>query len=117
MRIPASATIRETFEETGLKIGSPTFCGVLVETSPTNYNWICFVYLAEINYVVPPVCNEGELEWIAYSELLDVPTPQTDWYIYKYLIEQKPFMFNARYDDQLRLRSMQEEIEKTSLSI
>jgi 8-oxo-dGTP diphosphatase len=75
------------------------------------------VYLTEINHVEPPFCNEGELHWIPYSNLLDVPTPQTDWYIYKYLMDSKPFMFNVIYDAQLEMLSMVEAIENIALPV
>ncbi len=108
---PIQAAVRETFEETGLSVPDARYCGVLVETSPVKYNWICFVYLAEIDYVEPPECKEGVLEWIHYDDLLTVPTPETDWHIYRYVLENKPFMFNADYDEHLTLRAMTEEIE------
>ena len=66
---------------------------MLTETSPIDYNWICYVYLAEIDYLPPPDCNEGELEWIHFEKVPDIPTPKTDWHIYKYIIDKKPFAF------------------------
>jgi 8-oxo-dGTP diphosphatase len=51
------------------------FYGILTESSPTEYNWTGYVYVAEIEFIPPPDCNEGTLEWIAFSNLLDVPTP------------------------------------------
>jgi 8-oxo-dGTP diphosphatase len=112
---PLKAAIRETFEETGIQIGSMKFCGLLTETSPTKYNWINYVYLAEIDYIEPPQCNEGTLKWISFDDLLNVPTPKTDWYIYKYILENKAFAFNADYDEDLNLILMSEEIENIEL--
>ena len=114
---PIHSAIRETFEETGIRITDPKCCGVMVESSPTNYNWICFVYLAEIEQIDPPACKEGKLEWIKFSELLEIPIPKTDWHIYKYLVENKNFMFNVEYDQQLNIISMIEEIENKLLNI
>lgn len=108
---PLKSAIRETFEETGIVVDSMMFCGLLTETSPTEYNWTGYVYMADIEYREPPTCNEGTLEWIAFDNLLSVPTPKTDWYIYKYILDKKPFAFSAEYDDQLNLLSMIEEIE------
>lgn len=107
---PLQAALRETHEETGIVVPAMKFCGVLVETSPVNYNWTSFVYLAEIDYVPPPPCNEGDLQWIAFDEVLNVPTPKTDWFIYKYLLEEIPFMFSADFDAELNLLTMTEEI-------
>ena len=47
---PIDTAVRETFEETGIRIENPKYCGVIVESSPTKYNWICFVYLSEIRF-------------------------------------------------------------------
>jgi 8-oxo-dGTP diphosphatase len=108
---PFLAAIRETFEETGIKISTARYCGVLVETSPAKYNWICFVYAAEIAYHQPVDCKEGKLEWINRSELLNISTPETDRYIYEYYLAGKSFMFSAEYDKDIHLVTMKEEIE------
>lgn len=112
---PLKAAIRETFEETGIRIETMKFCGILTETSPTPYNWINFVYLADIDLIEPPICNEGVLEWIAFDDLLKVPTPKTDWYIYKYILDGKPFVLHAEYDQGIHLLSMTEEIENIKI--
>ncbi|MCU0443629.1 MAG: NUDIX domain-containing protein [Microscillaceae bacterium] len=112
---PLQSAIRETFEETGIRVDSMRFCGILTETSPTQYNWTGYVYVADIDYTEPPACNEGTLEWIAFEDLLSVPTPKTDWYIYKYILDQKTFAFSAEYDANLNLLSMIEEIENIKL--
>jgi 8-oxo-dGTP diphosphatase len=114
---PYAAVIRETREETGILVTDIRYCGIMVETSPTNYNWICFTYLSEIDFLDPPECSEGELVWINYAELLKVPTPATDWHIYKYITDRKNFMFNVEYDDQLNIVSIKEEIENRQLPI
>jgi len=108
---PLKSAIRETFEETGIKVDTMKYCGILTETSPTEYNWTGYVYIAEIDFVEPPICNEGTLMWINFDELLKVPTPKTDWYIYKYILDNKPFAFSAEYDEKLNILSMTEEIE------
>lgn len=108
---PIQAAVRETFEETGFSIENPKFCGVLVESSPAKYNWTVFIYLADIPKVPPPPCPEGILEWIEHDAILSVPTPETDFQVYKYVVEGKPFMFNAEYDAAINLLHMTEEIE------
>lgn len=112
---PLQAAIRETFEETGIKVTTMKYCGTLTETSPTKYNWINYVYIAEIDFIEPPFCNEDTLNWIAFDDLLKVPTPKTDWFIYKYILDNKPFAFSALYNEDLDLLSMIEEIENTEL--
>ena len=47
---PRAAAIREVQEEVGLQLEDVRYCGILVDSSPTDYNWICFVYRASIEY-------------------------------------------------------------------
>lgn len=110
------AVLRETEEETGVKLEKATFCGTLIETSPVKYNWISYIYLAEIEFQPAPFCDEGILEWIAIDQLLHVPTPPTDWWIYKYILEKKPFAFSAIFDKNLKMLEMVEEIENITVS-
>jgi 8-oxo-dGTP diphosphatase len=112
---PLKAAIRETYEETGINITNPTYCGVMVESSPTKYNWICFVYLSDIDYQSPPACNEGVLEWIPLTQLPEIPTPETDRFIYIYVAKSKNFMFNVEYDQELNIIEMSEEIQNIKL--
>lgn len=112
---PITAAARETFEETGLSPASFQFKGMLVETSPAAYNWTVFVFLAEIEAVPAPDCNEGLLEWIHLSRLNEIPTPLTDLHIYRYIAENKPFFFNVVYNENDELIRMSEEFEKISI--
>jgi len=107
---PKNAALRETREETGIIIPDMRFCGILIESSPTAYNWTSFVYEVEIEKLVPPPCNEGILEWIAFENILQVPTPKTDWYIYDYLLKKQPFVLMAAYDSSLNITEMTEEL-------
>jgi len=108
---PLKTAFRETFEETGIELNNMKYQGILTESSPTKYNWICYVYVAEIDMVEPPFCDEGILEWIDFKDLLSIPTPESDWYIYKYILEEKMFAFNAEYDEHLNLIYMSEDLE------
>ncbi len=108
---PLQAAIRETREETGLEIERPKFGGILIESSPTKYNWQSYIYLAQINRIPPPPCDEGTLCWVDLKDVLTLPTPPTDWMIYQYLITQKPFVFSATYDADLHMLAMWEKLE------
>lgn len=112
---PKNAALRETKEETGIIVADMRFCGILVESSPTAYNWTSFVYEAEINKITPPNCNEGILEWIAFTDILTIPTPKTDWYIYDYLLKKQPFILLAEFNTSLELIEMTEEITGTKI--
>ncbi len=107
---PIDAAIRETFEETGIRIQAPTFCGVLCETAPVDYNWLCYIYLADIEYLDPPPCDEGALRWIRFDELPNLPLPATDWTVYEYVRRGQKFVFDAVFDAQLNLLSMTDEL-------
>ena len=108
---PYTAALRELHEETGLQLNSLKYGGVLIESSPTKYNWQCNIYIADIDYITPPYCNEGTLEWIAFEQVPKVPTPETDWHIYQFLMQERPFALNAIYDGDLNLIRMVEEIQ------
>ena len=107
---PIAAAFRETWEETGIKADHFSFCGILEETSPVDYNWISFVYVSEISFQEPPACTEGSLEWIAEKSLEYLPTPATDWMIYQYIAAKKHFVFNAVFDKQLNLLQMSDAL-------
>ena len=107
---PYSAALREVKEETGITVRRLEYAGVLIESSPTAYNWQCNIYVADIPYQAPPPCDEGELVWIDFRQIPDIPTPPTDWVIYQYLMRGQVFAFNAILDEELRLLRMYDEI-------
>lgn len=106
---PLAAAIRETKEETGLEVKEVHFCGTLTETSPVKYNWVSYIYLADIADVPPPPCDEGVLEWIALENLTKVPAPPTDKFIYDYVARNEPFAFSATFNEQLEMLEMRNE--------
>jgi len=108
---PYSAAMRELHEETGIVVEKLQYGGVLIETSPIDYNWQSNIYLADIPWMPPPECPEGQLEWVPFAQLNQVPTPPTDEQVYQYLAAQRPFAFNAVYDEALNLLYMVEEIQ------
>lgn len=44
-----------------------------------------------------------------------MPMPESDYFLFKYLEEKQPFVFNAIYDNNLNLLSLTEEIQKKKL--
>jgi 8-oxo-dGTP diphosphatase len=71
--------------------------------------------MAEIDYQEAPECNEGTLKWIKADEILNIPTPKTDWHIYEYALKNHKFIFDAVYDINLNLLKMSELIENKEL--
>jgi 8-oxo-dGTP diphosphatase len=114
---PAECAIRETKEESGLDLDNLTFFGTLIETSPTKYNWISYIYLSDIEDIEPENSTEGILEWIESSELQNIPTPATDWFIYRFIDQNQKFALNAIYDKDLFLVEMTEELTDSKLNI
>ena len=112
---PKDGVIRETLEETGIIIKEPKFFGILTESSPTNYNWISYIFCSEIKYILPPTSDEGKLEWIEYDKIKKIPTPLTDHHIYKFILENKKFIINAQYNKELKLLEMTEEISNSKI--
>ena len=112
---PVEAAVRETWEETGIAIANPVLCGVLSETSPVDYNWLCYIYLADIPWQEAPDCNEGLLEWIPAARLHEIPTPPTDLAIYDYVHRGEKFVIDAVYDTELRLTHLMEELTGRAL--
>ncbi len=112
---PLDAAKRETWEESGIKVDSMDFCGILTETSPIKYNWTSYVYMAEIDYLEALECNEGTLKWINADDILNIPTPKTDWHIYEYALKKQKFIFDTVYDKDLLLLRMDELIENKNI--
>ena len=113
---PYNAVIRETLEETGILLQHVKFCGVLTETSPTEYNWVSFIYTSDIENVAAPYCDEGILSWVDENELENLNTPPTDWHIYQYIAHNLPFVFSAEYDQNLTMLMMKDELTGIILS-
>ena len=112
---PRQGVIRETWEETGITASDVYFAGILTETSPTKYNWISYVYVADIPYQNPPFCPEGILEWISFPNLSSIPTPPTDFFLYDYIAKGIPFALSGIYNENLELTSLVEEISGKQL--
>jgi 8-oxo-dGTP diphosphatase len=88
---------------------------MLVESSPVKYNWTIFIYLSDIDKIPPPPCPEGTLAWIEHEGIVNVLIPKSDEYVYEYVRENKPFMFDAEYDAQLNVIRIAEDFENRLL--
>lgn len=107
---PLEAAVRETFEETGIRPDTFIYMGTLFEVSPVDYNWLTFVYLAEIPYQTAPQCDEGILKWIHKDDLNNILTPETDLHIYQKIFLRQPFAYSARYNADLTLLKLTNEL-------
>lgn len=111
---PVEAARREVEEETGFVVESPTFRGVLVETSGTAFNWTTHIYSAGVDGDVPGGTDEGELEWVARDHLAAVETPAVDRHVFRSVRRQEPFVFDARYEGEGSSRSLVWLVEELS---
>lgn len=107
---PRAAAIREVKEEAGISIEEPRLIGILTESSPTDYNWIVYIYTADIPAIPPVECVEGILEWVAPERLNTIPIPTTDGYIYDYLSRSEFFVLDAVYDENMELIRLVDEL-------
>ena len=107
---PRAAAIREVEEETGISIEEIRLRGILTETSPTDYNWIVYIYTADIAAIPPVECAEGKLEWVAQERLDTIPIPTTDGFVYDYLSRSEFIVFDAVYDENVKLITLVDEL-------
>jgi len=107
---PRAAAIREVKEETGISLEDVRLRGILTETSPTNFNWVNYIYTADITAVRPAKYREGTLEWVEQERLNSIPTPTTDRFIYDYVSRSEFFVFDTVYDENVELIRLVDEL-------
>ena len=107
---PDEAATREIREECGLVVDNVELRGMLVETSPTEFNWVNFIYLVDVPFSEPGECNEGVLQWVAIEDLDKIPTPETDLRIYRAVLGGGFFLFDVVYDADLTVVRMVERV-------
>jgi 8-oxo-dGTP diphosphatase len=112
---PHLAALREIQEETGLVLPQIQFMGLLIETSPGPYNWMGFIYQAEIPWQAPPACPEGRLVWMPQNQLFEMPCPEVDRYLYPYLFRNQKFVLRAQYNENIELLHLWEDLEEKQL--
>lgn len=85
---PYQCNLREVFEETGLKLNSSTYLGLVIfsDLSISNQRFLMHVYFSD-RYEGSenlPACTEGELNWLTVDEFLNRPHFEGDEYFLKY---------------------------------
>lgn len=108
---PLEAATREAFKQVGVRVQDWKNCGTMTEFFPKSDNRIHHVYMAQVEHFPPPPSDDGTLEWMLFENLTNIPTPTTDWYIYKYILKNQPFAFSAIYDENQKLIEIKEDLE------
>jgi 8-oxo-dGTP diphosphatase len=90
---PDECAVREVLEETGLRLKSWVFHGVIRFRSEVYEDEDMYLYsssdfepadekaariFAETGKYEPPECSEGELVWVPHGKMLDLPTWEGD---------------------------------------
>ena len=92
---PEDCIKREIREETGLSVHDLCLRGVITFILPDWGNELTFLYTAVTDEDTVPVCNEGELAWIAVDAVMDLPLWEGDR-IFLPLLETRKECFSLK---------------------
>ncbi|WFM79082.1 8-oxo-dGTP diphosphatase [Streptococcus pluranimalium] len=97
---PEECAVREIFEETHLKVKQMDFKGVITFPNFTpGHDWYTYVFKVtafEGELISDDESCEGTLEWVPYSKVLEKPTWEGDYQMFKWILEDVPF-FSAKF--------------------
>ena len=88
---PEECVIRETFEETGIKLESLKMRGVLTFSSEGWEDEYIFVFTSDKFSGSITDCNEGELRWIDKDKIMDLNLWDGDRIFLKIMLESDEF--------------------------
>ena len=88
---PEGCVIRETFEETGIKLESLKMRGVLTFSSEGWEDEYIFVFTSDKFSGSITDCNEGELRWIDKDKIMDLNLWDGDRIFLKIMLESDEF--------------------------
>ena len=111
---PAECNVREVLEETGLRLRSAHFHGVIEFRADSYEDEDMYLYsssdfvpaddeaalrYSETGIYDPPECNEGELEWIAKEDILSLPMWEGDRaFVSRLLAGEKEISMTLQYE-------------------
>ncbi|WP_438831339.1 NUDIX hydrolase [Streptococcus pluranimalium] len=97
---PEECAVREIFEETHLKVKQMDFKGMITFPNFTpGHDWYTYVFKVtafEGELISDDESREGTLEWVPYSKVLEKPTWEGDYQMFKWILEDVPF-FSAKF--------------------
>ncbi|MBP7237842.1 MAG: NUDIX domain-containing protein [Petrotogaceae bacterium] len=102
---PAQTCIREYMEETGIRLDVPVLRVITSEDGPENYNWLLFIYTAQIQRQKLVKCDEGRLLWIKNGDVFSNKISDIDRIIFsQYLFLPQISILDITYDINLKVK-------------
>lgn len=95
---PEECVVREVWEESGLTIQNPKYCGLLIFTNFKGNDWYVFVFTAGEftgDLIESP---EGMLEWIPDEKVLDLNLWKSDSIFMPWIRDKKFFSAKFQYN-------------------
>ncbi len=86
---PEECLIREVYEETGYKLLSYRFRGIVTFDSDVCETEYMFLYTSDNFDGDEIVCDEGELRWVDKNDVLNLPLWEGDKVFLSYLFEDR----------------------------
>ena len=96
---PEECVIREVYEESGLSIGNPKLCGLLMFPKFKGNDWYVFTFTATEFSGELIDSPEGKLEWIPDEKILDLNLWASDHIFMPWIREGKFFSAQIEYEE------------------
>lgn len=107
---PFAGALRELEEETGLQTDQAELRAMITETSPNpDWQWLIFIYrVTVVRGELSSDQREGELQWFASNELVDLAIPEGDQVFMPIVLGDQSGVWEAcfYYDNALSLQSI-----------
>ncbi|MCR5664299.1 MAG: 8-oxo-dGTP diphosphatase [Oscillospiraceae bacterium] len=88
---PEDCMLREVWEETGLRLDAWRYRGIVTFVSDVWEAEFVHLFTAECPRIEPPDCREGELAWLPWSRLPELPIWEGDRIFLRLIDEERPF--------------------------
>ena len=88
---PEDCMLREVWEETGFTVTKWRYCGIVTFVHNVYEDEHMHLFVCTEWTGTQIVCNEGDLEWIDKSHLLELPAWEGDKIFLKLIAEPRPF--------------------------
>ena len=112
---PKQCLIREVQEETGYKLNSYKYRGLVIFNYNEDEPLFMYVYTSSDFAGMEKECDEGDLKWIPKNEILDLELWEGDKIFLKLLFKNTPFFYlTLNYENDDLLSSKLEFKEKYS---